>query len=197
MKKIVRLNESMIQKLVIKVLQEQKSERYMFFSNLEQIKRQCEMLLDLDKSQIEDILDNGHDWAQDHISEAKNNMSELCSINSHQEVIYYDFDEHKSQDTVKAITKIADIGQYCSIGKVSVVGHTDTSGPSAYNLKLSKHRASNTKDELIAKGISEDVITSEGKGETELAVETENGVKEEMNRRTEVLVSLSSLGLTN
>ena len=77
MRKIVKLNESMIQKLVIKVLQEQKSERYMFFSNLEQMKRQCEMLLDLDKSQIENILDNGHDWAQDHISEAKNNMDQV------------------------------------------------------------------------------------------------------------------------
>jgi hypothetical protein len=77
MKKIVRLNESMIQKLVRKVLQEQKNERYMFFSNLEQMKRQCEMLLDLDESQIEGILDNGHDWAQDHISEAKNNMDQV------------------------------------------------------------------------------------------------------------------------
>ena len=77
MRKIVKLNESMIQKLVIKVLQEQKSERYMFFSNLEPMKRQCEMLLDLDKSQIENILDNGHDWAQDHISEAKNNMDQV------------------------------------------------------------------------------------------------------------------------
>ena len=77
MKKIVKLNESMIQKLVRKVLQEQESERYMFFSNLEQMKRQCEMLLELDKSQIEGILDNGHDWAQDHISEAKNNMDQV------------------------------------------------------------------------------------------------------------------------
>jgi hypothetical protein len=49
----------------------------MFFSNLEQMKRQCEMLLDLDESQIESILDNGHDWAQDHISEAKNNMDQV------------------------------------------------------------------------------------------------------------------------
>jgi hypothetical protein len=77
MRKIVKLNESMIQKLVRKVLQEQESERYMFFSNVEQMKRQCEMLLELDKSQIESILDNGHDWAQDHISEAKNNMDQV------------------------------------------------------------------------------------------------------------------------
>ena len=26
---------------------------------------------------VEDILENGHDWAQDHISEAKNNMDQV------------------------------------------------------------------------------------------------------------------------
>jgi hypothetical protein len=49
----------------------------MFFSNLQQIRRQCDLLLDLDESMIESILDNGHDWAQDHISEAKNNMDQV------------------------------------------------------------------------------------------------------------------------
>ena len=53
------------------------SSRYMFFSNLEQMKRQCEMLLDMDKETISDILENGHDWAQDHIAEAKNNMDQV------------------------------------------------------------------------------------------------------------------------
>ena len=41
------------------------------------MKRQCELLLDLDQNEIEDILENGHDWAQDHISEAKNNMDQV------------------------------------------------------------------------------------------------------------------------
>ena len=77
MKKIVRLNESMIQKLVRKVLQEQKNERYMFFSNLEQMRRQCDLLLDLDRDMVEEILSNGHDWAQDHIAEAKNNLDQV------------------------------------------------------------------------------------------------------------------------
>ena len=49
----------------------------MFFSNLEQMKRQCEILLDMDHNMVEDILENGHDWAQDHISEAKNNMDQV------------------------------------------------------------------------------------------------------------------------
>ena len=55
----------------------QESQRYMFFSNLEQMKRQCETLLEMDKSEIEQILDHGHDWAQDHVAEAKNNMDQV------------------------------------------------------------------------------------------------------------------------
>jgi hypothetical protein len=60
-----------------KVLKEQETENYMFFSNLEQIKRQCELLLSFDKQMIENLLQNGHDWADDHVSEAKNNMDQV------------------------------------------------------------------------------------------------------------------------
>jgi hypothetical protein len=67
-----------LDRLIKQVLREDKeSSRYMFFSNLEQMKRQCEILLDMDHNEIESILENGHDWAQDHISEAKNNMDQV------------------------------------------------------------------------------------------------------------------------
>jgi phosphotransacetylase len=62
---------------IIKKVLKEENQRYMFFSNLEQIKRQCEILLGEDKQMIESILDNGHDWAQDHIAEAKNNMDQV------------------------------------------------------------------------------------------------------------------------
>jgi hypothetical protein len=64
--------------IIRRVIKEEKdSQRYMFFSNLEQMRRQCDLLLDFDRSMVESILDNGHDWAQDHISEAKNNMDQV------------------------------------------------------------------------------------------------------------------------
>ena len=67
-----------LDRLIKKVLREEKeSSRYMFFSNLEQMRRQCDLLLDFDRSMVESILDNGHDWAQDHIAEAKNNMDQV------------------------------------------------------------------------------------------------------------------------
>jgi hypothetical protein len=66
--------------IIKKVLNEghdMRSNRYMFFSNLQQMRRQCDLLLDLDQSMVEGILEDGHDWAQDHIAEAKNNMDQV------------------------------------------------------------------------------------------------------------------------
>lgn len=76
------LTESDLTRIVKRVVEENEmteegSSRYMFFSNLQQMKRQCEYLLDFDEEQVEEILNNGHDWAQDHISEAKNNMDQV------------------------------------------------------------------------------------------------------------------------
>lgn len=68
-----------IERIIRKVLKEEErgSSRYMFFSNLQQMRRQCDLLLDLDQEMVESILENGHDWAQDHIAEAKNNMDQV------------------------------------------------------------------------------------------------------------------------
>lgn len=68
-----------LDRIIKKVLREEEhmSSRYMFFSNLQQMRRQCDLLLDLDEGMVESILENGHDWAQDHIAEAKNNMDQV------------------------------------------------------------------------------------------------------------------------
>ena len=77
MKKIVRLSESDINALVKKVLAEQENERYMFFSNLEQLHRQTAILLELGEDAVLNILENGHDWAQDHVAVAKENIDQV------------------------------------------------------------------------------------------------------------------------
>ena len=77
MNKIVKLTEKDLNLLVKKVLKEQEQVNYMFFSNLEQIKRQCEMMLEMDPNMLDDIIQNGHDWADDHITEAKTNIDQV------------------------------------------------------------------------------------------------------------------------
>jgi len=82
------------------LLKESEGERYMFFSNLEQMKRQCDLLLDLDHNQVEEILKNGHDWAQDHIAEAKNNMDQVFDF-----LMNETKSTHKMQDEVRYSTE--------------------------------------------------------------------------------------------
>jgi hypothetical protein len=114
--------------LIKKVLKEQ-NERYMFFSNLEQMHRQCEILLGKDKQMIESILDNGHDWAQDHIAEAKNNMDQVFDFIMN-EIEGEDFSSDDDVEVMyegrkKAGTKL------CARGKAAAKSKFDVY-PSAY-----------------------------------------------------------------
>ena len=57
--------------------EEPETDRYMFFSNLEQIHRQTGILLEKDPEMISEILDNGHDWAQEHIAKEKESIDQV------------------------------------------------------------------------------------------------------------------------
>ena len=131
------------------------------------------------------------------ISVRGNDVTSLCGNEYRQEVIYYEFNKGQSAETRSTVGRILDIGQYCNVQNIRVVGHTDSTGDAAYNLSLSKRRAKDARDELVRQGIQGSRITSEGKGESELAIQTGDGVKEQLNRRTDVLISLGSVGVVN
>jgi hypothetical protein len=57
--------------------EEPETDRYMFFSNLEQIHRQTGLLLEKDPEMISGVLENGHDWAQDHIATSKESIDQV------------------------------------------------------------------------------------------------------------------------
>jgi hypothetical protein len=56
---------------------EEGGSRYMFFSNLELIKHHVEEMMAMDPTKIESILENGHDWAADHIATAKESIDQV------------------------------------------------------------------------------------------------------------------------
>ncbi|MGF1640603.1 MAG: OmpA family protein [Rhodospirillales bacterium] len=70
--------------------------------------------------------------------------------------------------------------------RVTAVGHTDTTGSAAHNMRLSIRRANNVKAALVADGMSAANITTEGRGQTDLLVPTADGVNEPQNRRVEI-----------
>jgi len=118
-----------IDRIIRKVIREEhESSRYMFFSNLEQMKRQCEMLLDMDKEEIENILEHGHDWAQDHIAEAKNNMDQVFDFIMNE--TNGDDDNYEEDDTLEEGRKKTGT-KLCARGKAAAKSKFDVY-PSAY-----------------------------------------------------------------
>jgi len=77
--KKVRLTEKDLYRIVRETLNEEsKGENYMFFSNLTQMRRQLDIMIkEFDPNTVNDILNNGHDWADDHVTEAKVNIDQV------------------------------------------------------------------------------------------------------------------------
>ncbi len=104
--------------------------------------------------------------------------------------VYFDYD--KSNLTPQASTLIeeaADRALQNDIDDVVVSGNTDTSGSSAYNQALSERRAAVVRDALIANGVPADRVRTEAYGESNPAKPTPDGVREPLNRRSEVTIS--------
>jgi len=102
-------------------------------------------------------------------------------------IIFFGF--NKCNITAEAdavLSEAAAAAKATGSASVRVVGHTDTVGSNAYNQKLSECRANAAKTNLVGKGVAEGAISTSGKGETELMVQTGDGVKEPQNRRATV-----------
>jgi hypothetical protein len=126
MKKTIRLSENDIKSIVIKVLKEQDNERYMFFSNLEQIRRQCDILLEMDENQVKEILENGHDWAQDHIATSKESIDQVFDFLMNETEREESSDDMMLEGRKKTGTKLCSRGKSAAKSKFKVY-------PSAYS----------------------------------------------------------------
>lgn len=71
---------------------------------------------------------------------------------------------------------------------VSVVGHSDTTGNDAYNLRLSRQRAEAVAKVLMAQGVEAKYLEITSHGKRRLLVPTGDNVDEPRNRRVEVTV---------
>ncbi len=72
--------------------------------------------------------------------------------------------------------------------KVSVTGHTDSSGPRSVNVELSRKRAEFIRDCLIKSGINPSQIQTESKVDSEPAASNDTVTGRAKNRRTEIKI---------
>ena len=105
-------------------------------------------------------------------------------------VVYFEWDRSNlNAAATQVIDEAAQRAHACNITAATVVGHTDTSGSAAYNMGLSQRRADVVRDALVSRGIDASTITTQARGETDLAKPTRDGVREPLNRRTAVTIT--------
>lgn len=54
-------------------------DHYMFFQNLKTIKNHIDMMMEMDPHEVDELIKNGHDWAEDHIATSKDDIEEVCN----------------------------------------------------------------------------------------------------------------------
>ena len=73
----------------------QDTTNYMFFGNLQTIKRLVDEMLEMDESKIDAILSNGHNWALDHIATSKDDVEEVFNfLAGHDDNVDHGFATH-------------------------------------------------------------------------------------------------------
>ncbi len=85
-----------------------------------------------------------------------------------------------------ALNDIAKVIKEADI-KVHIVGHTDDVGNDANNMELSKRRAISVREELVKMGVSANMLTTDGAGETTPIAPNDTPSNRALNRRVEFI----------
>jgi OOP family OmpA-OmpF porin len=99
-------------------------------------------------------------------------------------LVFFDFDSSTvNSGGMDVLNTVVSEIQSRQLAGIDVVGHTDTSGSQTYNQDLAMMRANAVKAKLVSMGIPSTMITTSGRGENDLLVQTQDGIREPANRR--------------
>jgi OOP family OmpA-OmpF porin len=102
-------------------------------------------------------------------------------------VVFFDWDSAMPpQDASATVALIVGNMTSCGWNAFSVVGHTDASGSDSYNYPLSVQRAQAIANLMQSAGIPTSSMTVDGRGESELKIQTLDGERNPTNRRVEI-----------
>lgn len=101
---------------------------------------------------------------------------------------FFQFDHAElNPDAVAALDElVAKLKSSSRVSRVTVVGHTDSVGPVAYNQRLSEKRADSAKRHLVSRGIPADQIDTRGDGELNPKHPNDTADNRQKNRRVDV-----------
>ncbi len=102
-------------------------------------------------------------------------------------IVFFDWNSAEvSGEAATTLDATAEMLRGCGYPGVKLDGYTDRSGSDSYNQGLSLRRSATIRNFLISRGVPDASIATEGFGETNMRVPTEDGVRELQNRRVEI-----------
>lgn len=111
----------------------------------------------------------------------------MASSAPRQFIVFFGFNKYNlTSEALRVISEAVVAAKDTGSATLVITGHTDTVGSGDYNMRLSMRRSNAVKAEMVRQGIPTSAISSNGKGETELLVQTADGVKEPQNRRATI-----------
>jgi OmpA family len=111
------------------------------------------------------------------------------SLKTSRYILHFGFDKTFPPSEMAKLKSIADTLQISNDSFVVVEGHSDPTGPKAYNQLLSERRAQQVRDWLIQHGsVKKDSISAKGFGEKKPLHLNKNAKGRALNRRAEVII---------
>lgn len=106
---------------------------------------------------------------------------------SRQFIVFFGFNKYNlTTAALRVIAEAVIAAKETGSATVVITGHTDTVGSPDFNQKLSMRRSNAVKGEMSRQGVSAASISTSGKGENELLVQTNDNIKEPQNRRATI-----------
>jgi len=103
-------------------------------------------------------------------------------------IVYFTHDSYDlSSANMDLIKRAAAAAKASKATRLVLIGHADRSGSSEYNQGLSRARVVAVGNALMEAGIARKMVTKSSAGETSPQVATDDGKRERMNRRVEVV----------
>ena len=103
---------------------------------------------------------------------------------------FFDFDKAtlKPEGKARLDELVSQIQQVKHVNGIHLGGHTDGIGSQQYNLGLSERRAKAVEEYLVSRGVSPQLITTEGYGKLNPIVPNDTPANRAKNRRVDVVI---------
>lgn len=104
-------------------------------------------------------------------------------------IVYFDFDRASIRpDAARVLDRVIEAAGQLGEVVIHATGHADRAGTRPYNQRLSERRVESVRRYLVQGGIAGYRIDTAAKGETDPRVPTPDGVREQENRRVELVL---------